>query len=172
MKFALVLIHFQPITYHGVASSPRPHARQPFSITKDTALIATRRHILYNSARTILLMLVGASTPSLVSSGTTAPRTAAGMSACCATAAATKQVDPAPALARITATGHAGKTVRVSHTTPNSGKNSPDARSGFPQHGSDGGYGTNTNSSFITVHQSVSPASTNNAQNCALYNEQ
>ena len=35
------------------------------------------------------------------------------------TAAATKQVDPEPALARAAATGQAGNTGRVSHTTPN-----------------------------------------------------
>ena len=83
------------------------------------ALIASRRHILVNSARTLLLMPTGASTPSLVSSETTAPRTAAGKNACCATAAATKQGDPEPALARAAATGQAGNTTRVSHTTPN-----------------------------------------------------
>ena len=65
-------------------------------------------------------MLAGASTSSLVRSGTTAPRTAAGKkkSASCATATATKQEDPKPALARAAATGQAGNTARVSHTTP------------------------------------------------------
>ena len=82
------------------------------------ALVITRRHIFFNSARTLLLMLARASTPSLVSSGTTAPRTAAGKNACCATAAAAKQEDPEPALARAAATGQAGNTARVSHTTP------------------------------------------------------
>ena len=37
------------------------------------ALIATRRHIRFNSPRTLLLMLVGASTPRLVSSGQRRP---------------------------------------------------------------------------------------------------
>ena len=63
-------------------------------------------------------MLAGASTPSLVSSGTTAPRTPAGKSTCCATTMATKQQDPEPALARAAAPGQAGNTARVSHTTP------------------------------------------------------
>ena len=47
----------------------------------------------------------------------------------------------------------------------NSGHNLQDARSGFSQQGSDGGYGKNTKSSAVTVHQSVppSPASTTNA---------
>ena len=75
MKFALLLIHFQPITLlYGAALSHRPHARQSFVITKGTALIATRRNVLLNSAHTLLFMLAGAPTPSLVSSGTTAPR--------------------------------------------------------------------------------------------------
>ena len=63
-------------------------------------------------------MLAGASTPGLVSSGTMAPRTVAGKNACCATAAATKQKDPEPALAWAAATGQAGNTARASHTTP------------------------------------------------------
>ena len=47
-----------------------------------------------------------------------APGTAADKNACCATAAATKQEDPEPALARAAATGQVGNTARVSHTTP------------------------------------------------------
>ena len=118
MKFALLVIHLRPMTLlYGTVSSHRPHARQPFVITKVSDLNATTRHILLHSARTPLLMLAGASTPSLVSSGTTAPRPAAGKNACCATAAATKQENPEPALARAAATGQAPNTARVSHTT-------------------------------------------------------
>ena len=75
-----------------------------------------RRRILKNNARTLSLMLEGAPTPSLVSSATTATRTAAGRNACCGTAAATKQEGPEPALARAAATGQAGDKARVSHT--------------------------------------------------------
>ena len=118
-KFALVLIHFRPmILLNGAVSFHRPHAPQPFVITKDTASIATRHHILLNSAGTLLLMLAGASTPYLVSSGTTASRTAAGKNACCAIAVATKQEDQEPVLARAAAIGQAGNTARFSHTTP------------------------------------------------------
>ena len=44
----------------GAVSSDRPHARQPFGITKGTAVIATKRYILSNSARALSLMLAGA----------------------------------------------------------------------------------------------------------------
>ena len=52
----------------------------------------------------------------------------------------------------------------------NFGRNSQDARSGYSQHGSDNGYGHNTNSSARTVHQAVppSPASTKSAPNMRL----
>ena len=60
----------------------------------------------------------GCINPELGQLGTTAPRTAAGKNACCATAAATKQEDPEPALARAATTGQAGNTDRVSHTNP------------------------------------------------------
>ena len=65
----------------------------------------------------VFLMLASASTPSAISAGTAAPRTAAGKDACCA-AAATEQEDPEPALARAAATVQAGNTVEVGHTTP------------------------------------------------------
>ena len=119
MKVALLPIHFRPMTFlYKVVFSHRSHARQLFVITEDTVVVTTRRHIRLNSARTLLIMLAGASTPTLVSSGTAAPPTAAGKNAYCATAAATKQEDPEPALSSAAATGQAGYTIRDSHTTP------------------------------------------------------
>ena len=112
-------------------------------------------------------MLAGASTPSLVSSGTTAPRTAAGKNACCATAEAKKQEDPEPALTRATATGQVDNTARVSHTTPGTIRKTrvPDTRSR--------GLTVDTAKTpiaVITVHQSVpsSPASTTDDPNTRL----
>ena len=110
MMFELLLRHVRPLTLlYEAVSFNRPHARQRFVITKNTAVFSTRRHFLINSACTLISMLAGDSTPSLVSSATMAPRTAA----------TTRQEDPQPALARAAAvTGQDDSKARVSHTTP------------------------------------------------------
>ena len=70
-----------------------------------------------NSARTVLLVLVGASPPSFVRSGRTAARIVLGNNACCATAAAEIKEDSEPALATVAATGQAGSRARANHAT-------------------------------------------------------
>ena len=110
MMFELLLRHVRPLTlFYEAFSFHRPHVRQRFVITKDTAVISTRRHFLISSARTLTSMLAGDSTLSLFSSATMAPLTAA----------TTRQEDPEPSLARAAAvTGQDGNKARVSHTAP------------------------------------------------------
>ena len=66
MKFPLLLLHFRPVTLlYGAVSSHRSHARQPFVITEGTTLIAPRRHIMLNSARTLFMNASGCINPEL-----------------------------------------------------------------------------------------------------------
>ena len=171
MKFALLLIHFRPMTLlYGAASSHPPHARQHFVINKYTALNATRHHIILNSTRKIFINASECINPELGQLGGDGSSYHRWQECMLRYRRDNKTGGPGTSSQKGRRHRSSRQHSQGQPHNSNSINNSHDAYFGVSQQASDGGYGRNTISSAITVHQSVtpSPVSTNNAPNMRL----
>ena len=119
MKSALLVVPFRPMALlYGAASSRRPHARQPFVISKDTALIFHETSYSFKKCSHPFINASGCINPELGQLGDNGAAYRRWQERMLPYRRGNKQEGPEPALARAAATGQAGNTARVSHTTP------------------------------------------------------